>query len=126
CAMNFGAPGRKAYTKSEFWKKLKSLRRDESFSFATHAIDYGFSNYSRMYRSSMLKYGKTVQQLEDEILREIAEFYTIASALEARINNTATQPNNDVWTKEESIRREWLLEMATTVGLDHEAAQFIK
>lgn len=123
---HFGAPGRKAQSKAEFWKKLKTLRRDESFSFATHAVELGFSNYSRLYRASMLKYGKTPMQLEDEILREIADFYTIAAVLETRIDGTATQPYNDDWTQAESKRREWLLEMATTVGLDNEAAQYVR
>lgn len=122
---NFGAPGRQAHTKIAFWQKLKSLRRDPSFSLASYAIQLGFANYSRMYRACLLKFGKTPTQIEDEILNEMAEFYTVASALEARKNGTITEPCNDAWTQAEKSRADWLIQMRTSIGVAPEVEDWI-
>lgn len=120
-----------------FWEKLKGKRTLESFSYATRAIALGFANYTRLYRSCLLQYGLTPMQLEDEILRDIAEFFCCAADFKHR--ESATQfpqhkdprfacyrkPYNDNWAQAVQSRPDWLAQNQNTFGLAETAAAWM-
>jgi hypothetical protein len=73
-------------TAGNFWEKLRAMRRQARFSYASWAIDLGFANYTRFYRACLLCFRQTPTQIEDEILREFAEWFAIARELLKRQN----------------------------------------
>ncbi len=121
----------------KFWTEIKAQRADPSFSLATHAIKLGFANYTRLYRACLLQYGKTPTQLEDEILREIAEFFECAAQLLIRrdashyVNqgNPACdryrKPYADMWAQASENRVEWMKTNRELFGLSKKAEPWL-
>ena len=125
---NFKRPGAShAGTAVNFWGKLRAMRREAKFSYASWAIDLGFANYTRFYRACLLCFRQTPTQIEDEILREFEEWFTLALQLLARNeaklkwtdeNRKHRPPYSDGWTAALKARGDWVARMRRELELD--------
>src|SRR6185295_11357339 len=125
---NFKRPGAShAGTAVNFWGKLRAMRREAKFSYASWAIDLGFANYTRFYRACLLCFRQTPTQIEDEILRGFEEWFTLAKQLLARNeaklkwtdeNLKHRPPYSDGWTAALKARGDWIARMRRELELD--------
>ena len=123
---SLGLPG-KENLRWRLWQMLKSSRRAPDFDRATYAIEFGFANWARMRRACLLVYNKTPQQLEMDMLAEIADYYDVANDLHMRCAMLSDPgltddlkpqiPYCDKWSKAKFFRREWLARMAGEFGI---------
>ncbi|HLX62838.1 MAG TPA: hypothetical protein VKX17_16290 [Planctomycetota bacterium] len=121
---------------TEFWETLKAKRRAANFSYATRAIELGFANYTRFYRACLLCYKKTPSQLEDEVLREFADWFSLAQGLIDRLRakefrhqrdprwDKYRAPYADEWAENLKTRPEWMARMRAELGMGEEAAKW--
>jgi hypothetical protein len=131
---NFKRPGvLQDGTAGNFWEKLRAMRREAKFSYASWAIDLGFANYTRFYRACLLCFRQTPTQIEDEILREFEEWFTLAKELLARKEATTKwtdenkkhrHPYADGWTAALKVRGEWMARMRREIELDETVRGF--
>ena len=118
-----------------FHKLIQLARRNPSEDAATRAIALGFPNHARLRRACLLRFGKTPQQLEFEILEEFTKYFaavedlalrttalrdddqnaTVARArwLYARSEEKPTPPFTDTWSAYATLQPAWLQSMQT-------------
>ena len=114
----------------DFRELLKRSRRTVDFSLATWAIELGFANYTRFYRACLLQYGRTPTQLEEEALREFAEWYVLAGELQLRATaprktwdrsyDRYRRPFDDEWARAVRERPAYIARMRGEIEL-HES-----
>jgi len=110
-----------------FWQRVKLRRRSAAFSYAGWAAELGFANYTRLYRACLLCYGMSPSQLEDQVLKEYAEFFALATDLKKRKDaldcphdfqyDRYRAPYHDKWKEAWENRRDWVERMRGELGL---------
>ena len=76
-----------------FHKLIQLHRRTPDQDINTRAIALGFPNHARLRRACLLRFGKTPQQLEFEIIQEFVKYYAAVNDLVLR--TTALSDNEE-------------------------------